>query len=126
MNSEKWQEHFKRMAEGKIPPEHIYVLNQKERGLGNTQKGKVLYKMKQSGAGLNPIMVTPVAQGIAQTESKIQNQIGQRCRRGIKRTKSRSISRTTKKHRTVKTLHRKAPKKSAKKKTSLKRKGVVK
>ena len=71
MDSEKWQEHFRRMAEGKIPPEDIYVLNKKERGLGNTQKGKVLYKMKQSAAGSNPIMVTPVAQGIAQVESKI-------------------------------------------------------
>ena len=102
MDPEKWQEHFKRMAEGKIPPEDVYVLNQKGRGLGNTQKGKVLYKMKQSGAGLNPIMVTPVAQGIAQAESKIQNQMGQRCWKGIKRTKSGSKSRTTKKHRTVK------------------------
>ena len=126
MDSEKWQEHFKRMAEGKILPEDIYVLNQKGRGLGNTRKGKVLYKMKQSGAGSNPIMVTPVAQGIAQAESKIRNQIGQRRRKGIKRTKSRSKSRTTKKHRSVKTSHRKAPKKSAKKKSSLKRKGVVK
>ena len=73
MNLEKWKEHFKQMAKGEIPLDDIYVLNQRGRALGNNRNGKVLYKVKQSGQGpvQKPVMVTPVAQGIAQAKRKI-------------------------------------------------------
>ena len=91
MDLEKWKEHFKHMAKGEIPPDDIYVLNQRGRGLGNNRNGKVLHKVKQSGQGpvQKPVMVTPVAQGLAQAKSKIQEQkLGHPHRKTIKRSKS--------------------------------------
>ena len=114
MDLEKWKEHFKHMAKGEIPPDDIYVLNQRGRGLGNSRKGKVLYKVKQSGQGpvQKPVMITPVAQGLAQAKSKIQEQkLGHPHRKTIKRSKSKVKSRSTKKHRTVKTSQKKVKKK---------------
>ena len=72
MDLEKWKEHFKHMAKGEIPPDDIYVLNQRGRDLGKNRNGKVLYKVKQSGQGSvqKPVMITPVAQGLAQAKSK--------------------------------------------------------
>ena len=112
MDLEKWKEHFKHMAKREIPHDDIYVLNQRGRGLGNNRNGKVLYKVKQSGQGpvQKPVMITPVAQGLAQAKSKIEEQkLGHPGRKTIKRSKSKS--RSTKKHHTVKTSQRKGKKK---------------
>ena len=93
MDLEKWKEHFKHMAKGEIPPDDIYVLNQRGRGLGNNRNGKVLYKVKQSGQGpvQKPVMITPVAQGLAQAKSKIQEQkLGHPHRKNYKKIKIKS------------------------------------
>ena len=108
--------HYKSMAEGKIPFEDMYILNQKGRGLGNKNKSQVIYKIQKGNTPtISAQLVSPVAQGINQAESMVKKK-----KAAIKRKK------TTKRHQSGKITKRKAPpkkgRKSSKKKTNRKKK----
>ena len=124
---EQWKDHFKKMAKGITSLDEIQVLNQRGRGLGNSKKSKVLYKVSQKGSGIGPTsIVSPVAQGIAQAQSRLKESQGQK--RGHKRSKSIKRSTSRSKHRKT-SKPRRVKKKTQKRRCKIvqrKRKPVLK
>ena len=74
---QKWKSHFQSMAEGKIPLDDIYIINQKGHGLGTTNKGKALYKIQSGGQTptntTTETVTTPANLGFAMAEARIRN-----------------------------------------------------
>ena len=75
---QKWKHHFQSMAQGKIPLDNIYILNQKGRGLGSNNRGKALYKVQSGGQAPSNVtstntVTTPVNQGYAMAQARIKN-----------------------------------------------------
>ena len=74
-NLEKWKNHFRNMAEGKVPLEQVYVISQKGRGLGNSRNGKNMYGVR-SQLGSGTVNISPVQQGIQQAKSELKSEYG--------------------------------------------------
>lgn len=75
---QKWKNHFQAMAQGKIPLDDIYLLNQRGRGLGTTNRGKALYKVQSGGQAPTNVtttktVTTPVNRGFAMAQARIRN-----------------------------------------------------
>ena len=75
---QKWKNHFQAMAQGKIPLDDIYILNQKGRGLGSNNRGKALYKVQSGGQTPSNVtttktVTTPVNRGYAMAQARIKN-----------------------------------------------------
>ena len=75
---QKWKNHFQAMAQGKIPLDDIYLLQQRGRGLGTTNRGKALYKVQSGGQSPSNVtttktVTTPVNRGFAMAQARIRN-----------------------------------------------------
>lgn len=113
------EDYFANMAKGKIGPSDMYVINQKRRGIGQSRRGKAIYRIPtQSGAGQGPV-ISPIAQGIVQAATLVKKK-GVR-RTGIKRKRVGSRSHSSKKRRTVKTSGTRKRKPKSKAKSSVKK-----
>ena len=97
---EKMERHFQAMARGNIPIEEMYLVNQKGRGFGNSRKAKIVYKIGQRGSGPG-MMVTPVAQGLAQARSKVPGH--SRRRRTVRRKGIKKVKRSHRRRKTTTT-----------------------
>lgn len=126
-NLNKWKEHFQSMAKGKIPFDDMYVLNQRGRGLSNG-RGRIVYKVNQSGGNTSaqPQIISPVAQGLKQAESKVRATGGTRksINRRTRKKTGKVIKRSKKRIRRV--GKRKGRKNNPKKKRGHKKKAVKK
>ena len=69
-SEQKWRNHFRAMAEGKIPTDDVYYVNQRGRGLGIHSRGKAFYKI-QSGGALSRIP-SPSTRGYAMALGRIR------------------------------------------------------
>lgn len=116
----KWKEHFQSMAKGKLPLDDMYVLNQRGRGLSNG-RGKVIYKVNQTGGNNMPQIISPVAQGIDQAKSKLNET--QPKRKHIRRSVSKKPRNKVIKHRRrqSKQIRRKGRKKKTKPRRRIKK-----
>ena len=134
---DKWKSHFKSMAEGKIPMENIYMMNQRGRGLGINPRGKAMYKIQPGGQIGGQSTLSPANKGYAMALGRIKNTQKKvktkrkshkpRTLKGIKRKTSRGKVRkvkrlrrgkTTRKRKTRKTTKRKPAKRKGRKRTS--------
>ena len=112
---QKWRNHFQQMAQGKIPLDDIYILNQRGRGLGINPKGQTLYKI-QSGGQAMPV-INPSEKGFIMAQGRIKARSTSKTKRkGIKRK-----GRVTKRRKAIK-----RPKRKTSKPVSRKKKGTTK
>lgn len=124
-STKHFQDYFTNMAKGKVPVGNVHVLNQKGRGLGNSRRGKIIYKISQSGSGsADSKIVSPIQQSLDQAVSQVNKEKGIKRKRGasaVRSTKRRRRSNTSKKKGSKK--KKRKPKKVKKKTTKKKKKG---
>lgn len=119
----KWEKHFVDMAQGKIPTNQMYMLNQKGKGLGTFVRGKALYRIQTGGQTptqtTNNKVANPANRGYAMARARIRN--AQRKRSSTSKSRSKSIKgrkRRSKSRITSKPRRRKISNKKSSKRTS--------
>jgi hypothetical protein len=104
-----------KMASGKIPPEDLYVLNQRGRGIGRNAFTRTHYKVRTPSSSPSTLSPTTIVSPVAQTMEMVSAKIGIK-RKGRKKSGSR-----TKKGGRGKTKNKKKGKKKAKGKKKTKK-----
>lgn len=126
---QKWENHFKSMAQGKIPLDDIYIIPQKGRGLGSTPRGKAMYKIQIGKQSTTPRLTTsnkvttPINRGYAMAQARIyktKRKIQQRRRSKSRRRRSKVIKakKSTVRRRKTSAPSRRKTSKSTRRKTS--------